>query len=157
MKINYTPELCSHCNQTKTYLLGLDRGSLDIVRAIAKRIEVKGINIVHPRKEAVLTNTQWCNVARPRFHGLIAAVKGQRGNFLLTRKGAKFLRNERVPRFAIVSKAEGHQIGYFEPEKYTVTASELLDGEYWEGINYDIVEGEVFHRLPEKTPALSLF
>ena len=149
-KIEYKPEICEHCGQTETYILGLDHGTVDIVRAIAKKIGEKGINIVHPRKENVLTNTQWCNIARPRFHGLIAAVKGKRGNFLLTKKGAAFLRGETVPRYAIVSKVEGHQIGYFEQENNKVTISDLLaKGEYWEGIGYDIVDGEVFHRVED--------
>src|SRR4030042_647169 len=149
-KIEYKPEECEHCGQTTTYLLGLDHGTADIVRAIAIKIGEKGINIVHPRKEmegTTLSSNQVGNLSRARFHGLIASVKGEKGNYLLTRKGAAFLRGESVPRYAIISKSEGHQIGYFtNGEKFMVTIKDLLnEGEYWEGINYDIVEGEVFH------------
>lgn len=159
-KIKYEPEICDHCGQTKTYLLGLDHGTADIVVAIAKKIGQKGINIVHPRKEMeglVLSSNQVGNLSRARFHGLIAHVKNKKGNYLLTRKGASFLRGETIPRFAIVSKAEGHQVGYFKEDILTTTIRELLQGEYWEGINYDIVEGEVFHRLPGKEKETPLF
>lgn len=149
-KFNYKPEVCECCGQTKTYIYSLDHGIADIVRAIARKIGEKGINIVHPRKENVLTSTQWCNLARARSHGLVAAVKGKKGNFLLTRKGAKFLKGEPVPKFAIISKAEGRQIGYFEQEKNMVTIHDLLEkGEYWEGIGFDITDGEVFQRNDE--------
>jgi hypothetical protein len=149
-KITYTPEKCGSCEQTTTYILALDRGTVKILKGIARAIGEKGINCVHIAKEVLargfVTVNERSNIARPRAHGLIARVKGEnmKGNYLLTKKGAAFLRGERVPRFAIMSKTKGHQVGYLEPEKHTVSIRDFdAKGEYWEGIGYDIVEGRV--------------
>lgn len=150
--MEYKPEKCEHCGQSKTYILALDKGSAEIVYAIARAIGEKRINAIHPRKEIegrYLTSNQVGNLSRPRFHGLIAKIKGNPGNYCLTKKGAAFLRNEPVQRFAIISKAEGKQIGYYvdheNEEKYVVRAKELLRGDeqYWEAVNYEILEGDI--------------
>lgn len=160
--IGFVPEVCECCKQTKTYIYGLDRGTAQILMAIARHIQSKGINYVHPRKENVLTAVQWSNLSRLKRHGLVVGVKGEIGNILLTKKGASFLRGASVPRFAIISKVTGHQIGYYEPEKYMVTIDEVLNGEQWEGINYTIEEGRVILDIPikikdESTNAATLF
>lgn len=148
-KLGYIPDICPACKQSCTYVIGLDRGSVDIVKAIARFIGQKGINAVHPRKEMEgthLTSNQVGNLSRPRMHGLIAHLKGERGNYLLTKKGAMFLKGEPIPRYAIISKAEGHQVGYFNPETLTCRISDFnADGDYWQGISYDIEEGRVIH------------
>lgn len=159
-KIKYKPDECEHCGQTTTYLLGLDHGTAEIVKAIAIAIGKKGINIVHPRKElegVSLSSNDVGNLSRARFHGLIVAVPGKKGNYLLSRKGAAFLRNEMVPRYAIVSKSEGHQIGYFKPEEYQTRLTQLIaESDRWEGINYDIVAGEVFQRNTPKVETVKM-
>ena len=156
----YEPEKCPCCKQSITYLMPIDRGTVDIVKAISVAIGRKRQNVIHPRKEmevdhkgfnyqymvteGKLTSNQVGNLSRARFHGLIAKVRGESGNYCLTRKGAAFLRGEEIPRYAIISKAEGHQIGYWKPEIYTVKVKEFRpDEEYWEGIGYDIVDGRV--------------
>lgn len=164
----YQPEVCERCKQTTTYLLPVDRGTVDIVKAIATAIGKKGINVIHPRKEmeissranpdykqmvqeGILTSNQINNLSRPRFHGLIAKVKNEPGNYCLTEKGGQFLRGREIPRFAIVSKAEGRQIGYYEELEYRVQLKDFApDEEYWEGINFDIVEGRIVKDLPVK-------
>ena len=137
---------CEACGQGITYLLPLDRGSAEIMIAIGRAIRTKGINIIHPRKEIegkLLSSNQVGNLSRPRFHGLIAKVKSAGpGNYCLTEKGGRFLRGEPVQKYAIVSKAEHHNIGYYEDE--TVTISKLLGSTtYWEGIDYEIKEGRI--------------
>lgn len=149
----YKPEICERCLQSKTYLLALDRGTAEIVAAIATGIEAKGINFIHPRKEIEstggLTSNQVGNLSRAHRHGLIAKIKGEPGNWCLTSKGAKFLRGMAVPKYAIVSKVTGHQIGYFETENLLVTVNDLLNsGLRWEGINFDIEEGRIIKDVP---------
>ncbi len=172
----YQPETCPHCNQTTTYLLPIDCGTVDILRAVARAIRVKGINIIHPRKEmevdekkyqcydhmianGKMTSNMVGNLSRPRFHGLIAHVKGEPGNYCLTSKGARFLKGDIVARFAIISKKDGHQIGYYMPEEYFVKIDDFKrsEDEYWEGIDFDIVDGRIVKDLekksePEKVP-----
>lgn len=152
VKISYEPELCGCCGQTKTYALSVDKGTVEIVRAIAKFIEKKGVNIVHPRKELEgngLSSNQVGNLSRPRLHGLIAKVKGEAGNYLLTQKGSFFLNGEAIPRVAIIQKGiadnEGgaRNIGYYKEVELTCKAKDFYNGEYWEGINYTIREGRV--------------
>jgi hypothetical protein len=134
---------------TTTYMLGVDKGSAKIVRQIGLFIKQKGINVVHPRNEMegkYLTSNEVSNLSRPRSHGLIAKVKGNRGNYCLTTKGLDFLRGNRIPKYAIISKAEGHQIGYFEPEVHTVSINDFKKSdENWEAINYTIEQGRVVH------------
>lgn len=102
-------------------------------------------------KEGMLTSNQVGNLSRPRFHGLIAHVKDNPGNYCLTHKGAQFLKGQEIPRFAIISKSENHQIGYYMADEYTVTVRDFAkDEEYWEGINFDIVEGRIVKDLPVK-------
>ncbi len=159
LKEPYKAERCKCCGQTLTYLLPIDRGTVDILRAISVAIYRKGINVIHPRKEmeispgmaydlmikeGMLTSNQVGNLSRPRFHGLIARVKGNPGNYCLTPKGAKFLKGEYIPKFAIISKAENRQIGYYDPEEYSVIISDYVSTDkYWEGINFDIIEGKI--------------
>lgn len=142
-KTDWKPDLCDACRQTTTYLLGIDRGSVEIVKAIAAAVRASGVNSVHPRKDGILTTTQWCNLARPRFHGLIAKVHGETGRYLLTTKGAQFLRGEPIPRYAIVSKSKGHQIVYFKEDEILITIRDVLQVPYWEGADFKIVEGVV--------------
>jgi hypothetical protein len=156
-KKEYTSEKCVNCGQTKTYLLKIDRGTIDIVKAIASAVRAKGINVVHPRKEMegnYLSSNQVGNLSRPRFHGLIAKIRGNAGNYCLTTKGAQFLRGESIPRYAIVSKAEGHQIGYWDSGADAMcTIQEFNGGKYWDGINYEIVAGRIVEDMPRKEEA----
>jgi len=159
-KLEYVPEKCACCNQSTTYVLAIDRGTVHILKQIARFIGKKGINAVHPRKEmegTMLSSNDVGNLSRVRFHGLIARVKDNPGNYLLTKKGAAFLRGGLIPRFAIISKAEGHQIGYLKPEDYSCTVHDFTsDTEYWEGINYDISEGRIVRELPMQVRQLEL-
>lgn len=150
--VSYQPEVCQACNQSCTYLLGLDEGTTDIVKAIARFIGQKGINAVHPRKEmegTLLTSNQVGNLSRTRFHGLIAAIEGEKGNYLLTRKGVNFLKGARIPRYAIISKVEKRQVGYFEEESLTCVISDFQgsDEPYWMGCNFEIVEGRIITQV----------
>lgn len=127
--MRYKAERCTCCGQTKTYLLGLDKGSAQIVIAILNIVSEKGVNEVHPANEIDMTGKRkWMltNLSKPRFHGLIAFIDDKPGHYCLTRKAGDFLRRARVPRYAIISKVTGHQEGYLEGEKDTVTITDLL-------------------------------
>jgi len=66
--IEYKPEKCECCGQTTTYIIGIDGGTVDIVKNIALFIGRKGINCVHPRKEMEghgLSSNQVGNLSRP--------------------------------------------------------------------------------------------
>jgi len=159
----YNPERCSCCGQTETYLLPIDKGTVDILRAISRAIMFKGINAIHPRKEMEvsycasyakmilsghLTSNMVGNLSRPRFHGLIASIRDEAGNYCLTTKGAKFLNGTLIPRYAIVSKVTGHQIGYWKPEKYQVSIKDFYANDIcWEAINFEIREGQIIRKI----------
>jgi hypothetical protein len=158
-KLGYMPDICPCCKQSCTYVIPIDRGTAEIMKAIARFIQIKGINVVHPRKELEghgLSSNQVGNLSRPRMHGLIARFKKDgkpiAGNYVLTSKGAAFLKNEAVPRYAIISKALKHQVGYFEPEKLTCRISDFNEpGEpYWEGVDFEIEAGNIIMRNQPK-------
>ena len=164
----YKPEKCEHCGQSLTYLLAVDRGTVDIMKAISVAIKRKGINVIHPRKEieisgrevsyqemvteGLLTSNQIGNLSRPGFHGLIAKVKGHPGNYSLTGKGMAFLHGASISKFAIISKSSKRQIGYWEPIKFQCTLKDFRpDQEYWEIPDWEIKEGRVIKELPIPT------
>lgn len=161
-KPEYKPEICECCGQSKTYAIAIDRGTCDIMKAIAKYIGQKGINCVHPRKEmegTYLTSNQVGNLSRPRMHGLIARVKGNPGNYLLTPKGAKFLKGVEIPKTAIVLKgteqSDYRNVGYFNEDTDRCTIHDFADAdEYWSGINYSVEEGRVVYDELEQKPLL---
>lgn len=155
----YKPEVCVCCGQTTTYLIAIDHGTVHIVKQIARFIQQKGINCVHPRKEmegAWLTSNEVGNLSRARLHGLIAKVKDNPGNYLLTKKGARFLKGDKIPRVAIIRKGteatDRHNDGYFNPEEDTCVVGDFTasQGDYWEGINYTIEEGRIVRDVPEQ-------
>lgn len=152
----YEKEKCHCCSQSITYCLPVDRGSVDTLKAISVAIRKKGKNKIHPRNEmevqkgqltyqemvseGVITSNHVGNLSRPRFHGLIARIKGEKGSYCLTRKGAAFLRGSEIPKYAIISKVEKHNIGYYLEDSERITINNFApDGqEYWEGIKYDV-------------------
>ena len=150
-KLNYNEEVCTLCGQSITYLLPIDRGTVDILVAVVKCIEKKGMNCVHLTKEVLAqgffkTPHQSGNITRPRAHGLVAPVKGDhlKGNFCVTDKGLDFLRGEKIPKYAILSKKDKRTLGYFEPETLTVQIDQFRKGDdYWEGVGFEIRAGKV--------------
>ena len=157
-KGEFQSEICEACGQSKNYLMAIDRGSVDILKAISVAIRKKGINVIHPRKEMEamgmdrqsmlthghLTSTMIGNLSRLRYHGLIAKTGPRRGNYCLTRKAAEFFKGESFPKYAIIDKATKHQVGYWKPEEYQITIRDFKsDDEYWEGVNFDIVDGRI--------------
>lgn len=96
----------------------------------------------------LLNPSQFNNTSCLRMHGLLAKVKNEAGNYLLTSKGSKFLNGEEVPRLAIIRKStkqtDKHNIGYYLEDEVRCTAKSLLkEDDYWEGINFRIEEGRI--------------
>lgn len=146
MSKEYKPEVCDHCGQSTTYLLPIDLGTAEIMKVIGRFVGKKGINAVHPRKEmegTLLTSNQVGNLSRPRMHGLIAKIEGNPGNYCITRKGGAFLRGVPVHKFVIRSKTEERTIGYWGDDMCTINDFKSFSGEYWEGIGYQILEGQI--------------
>jgi len=154
----YEPERCECCGQTTTYILQVTLGVVQVIRAISSAIHRKGINHIHPRKEmetsekmpgdvrmaeGKLTSNEVGNLSKARFHGLIARVKDNPGNYCLTDKGVDFLNGEDVPKFAIISKEHKRQVGYYKEEEFTCNIKELIGTDYWVGIGFEIREGKV--------------
>ncbi len=151
-KIDYKADRCECCGQTTTYIVAIDKGAVNIMKKIAKAVEKKGINCLHLAKERVLNHSELCNIIRPRFHGLVAHVEGEKmkGNFCLTNKGIEFLNGAEIPRYAVVSKAESRQVGYFDPEnlKTSISTYNKPGEEYWESCGFEIESGQVVPARP---------
>ena len=165
---------CGCCGQAETYALPVDWGTAIIVKAVARAIRIKGINVIHPTKEMEVPTKDWTyqravnegkltskqigNFSRAKAHGLIARYKDEPGNWLLTSKGAAFLRGQAIPRLRVrtkhgVTQKLAPEDRYWMPEKYQVTIHEVLSrgSKYprWEGIDFDIVEGRIVVDLQE--------
>jgi hypothetical protein len=163
--MKYIPEVCSHCGQSMTYLITIDQGAIDTLIAMSVAVSKKGINVIHPRKEmeiekinnyremiksGKITSNMTGNLPKARFHGLIAKIKGEAGNYCITKKGLHFLRGGIIPKHAIVSKVYKSNIGYYKPEEENVSVTEFLEEKsyYWEGINFDIIDGRIINGVP---------
>lgn len=159
MKEELKEKVCHACNQTKNYFIGLDRGTVIILKALSKRIELKGVNAVHLNKEmevpkkmwryewavtdGVLTSRQIGNITRARVHGLVAKVKESSGSWCITDKGFDFLRGMPIDKYKEIDKATKRSETYM-PGKFLVTAQSLMKKEdFWESINYHIKNGHV--------------
>ena len=161
----FQPKVCPCCQQTEEYLMTIDAGTCDIVRAISAAIRKKGENCIHPRKEmemgksqlnynqmireGYLTSTMVGNLSKARSQGLIAQIEGKSGYYCLTHKGAEFLKGASIPKYAIMSKITGHNIGYWHENEDRVKMKDLIkDGNYWE-IDFNIMGGRVMIGMPQ--------
>ena len=161
----FNPKICQCCSQTEEYLMTIDAGTCDIVRAISAAIRRKGENCIHPRKEmemsknqldyshmireGYLTSTMVGNLSKARSQGLIAQVEGKPGCYCLTHKGAEFLKGASIPKYAIMSKVTGHNIGYWHENDQRVKMKDLIkSGDYWE-IDFNIFGGKIMIGLPQ--------
>lgn len=145
---------CHACGQTIDYVLDMDRGSCSILKELAKFIRAKGINAVHPNKEMVkipnpiLSARQLDNIVRLKFHGLVAHLDGERGNYALTRKGLAFLNGEPIPKsVTIKKKAEGERAHVVLRSDKLVTIADIDKewGPWWSSNGYEIHEGRVIY------------
>ena len=151
---NWKPTTCDGCGQTTTYLQPLDRGTSDIVKSMANAVWREGKNdieiskrmVVNPSAghetaesyaamiaQGLMTPSMRNNISKARAHGLLAKVRESSGHWLLTTKGADFLCGKRIPKYAVMSKAEKKQIGYLDdgtPGCETTVGE--LKGAYWD-------------------------
>jgi hypothetical protein len=148
---------CPTCGQSISYELGVDKGSCDILKKIAKVIGAKGINAVHPNKEmakaGMLTARQLDNIVRLKFHGLVAHIDGEPGNYCLTNKAFEFLGGEPIPKTVVVMKRtkgkRAHVIAHSD-EEITIDSLDIEWGPYWSSNGYQIKQGRVIMEPPVK-------
>jgi hypothetical protein len=147
----FEPEVCAGCGQTTEYPIALDKGSALLVAALARAIRRKGENRIHLVREMVADRRGYARIedmvrdgkitlrmegnrSRPRYHGLIAFADKGGGEYLLTPKGARFLRGESVPRVAVIDKAAKRKKHYLNEEADRITFAELAraDAPFWD-------------------------
>lgn len=113
-------------------------------------IDRKGINAVHLTKELggrrLLSSYQIGNISHLRFHGLVAKIKNEPGNYCITNKGFDFLKGETINKTAIIKKgtkgASPHNIGYGD-EKCKISDFDKKWINFWESSCYIIKQGRV--------------
>lgn len=88
---------CSHCgHRLNPRIEVMNRGLLSLLLQLIEAVKIKGENDIHLRNEMpALTKTQYNNFQKLRYHGLACRSKKRNGAWLVTRLGAKFLRNEK--------------------------------------------------------------
>jgi hypothetical protein len=159
-KLGYMPDICPCCKQSCTYIVAIDRGAVELMRAIARYVQMEGVNKVHIRDDLEkklkwITSVHTGNLSKPRMHGLIARYKenGERkaGYYLLTKKGSDFLKGASIPRYAIASKVESHQVGYFAENdlKCTINDFNEIDEPRWVWSNVNINDNGTVETVPQ--------
>lgn len=98
-------EVCTHCgSKLRKYKSKLTLGLVDTLKIVAKEVIKRDVNDVHI-KDLNLTNSQFGNFNKLRYHALIAKVKiggeHMQGRWLVTRRGWAFLKGEAVPEYVI--------------------------------------------------------
>lgn len=161
MKKRFIADVCPHCQQTKNYLLSLDRGTALIMVALGHAVRRLGRNRVHLQREMECARGQFPNVQkmvqngyldsvmvrnvpRARYHGLVAFAdrEGGTGEYLLTRKGSEFLQGAEVPRCAIIDKTTHHNAGYWDELGDRTTLLQLLrESQNWIVPSLEIPKG----------------
>lgn len=131
---------CEACGaRCKKYWHGLSQGLVRTLIKIYKGISDKKENSINPYHELQLTTVEHMNMTKLRFHGMIAKVKEegevQRGYWLITQKGAGFLKGARVP--TRVQTFRNHVVGHSEDD---INITEVMrDAVYWEqNFDYDV-------------------
>jgi hypothetical protein len=71
----------------------VNKGQIATLAKFRERIINKGVNSIHLQKEIALEKSEYTNFQKLRYNGLVAHAKGN-GCWLLTKRGARFLRNE---------------------------------------------------------------
>lgn len=163
----YKPVKCECCRQTTTYASKLNKGLVDALINIAVAIQIKGKNDIIPgdlavstkdpmwstpsirRQHGMITHSQYNNLSHLRCHGLVALLDVK--NYCLTKKGAAFLRGEEVEAVAVIEKATHSNIGYIadaEGVTFKTTIRQIFRNKegYWDGWDYEIVNGELIHK-----------
>lgn len=132
----------------------MSRGLRDTLRAVARFVEKKGINVAHMQKELVaegyITPNQAANLWTHGIRlGIVAHVEGEPANYLITKRGFDFLNGEAIPKYAYSSKRTKEQ-----GTRTTSTSEEMCvatdfnkKGEYWEVPNFEIQQGRVIPNL----------
>jgi len=139
-------KICPTCGQTTKTKSSLNKAMAHEMIIIGKFIKQKGINVFHPTKELVdgglMNFNQRTNMVHISNNGLVAPLKGEPGNWVLTRKGMNFLKGEKIPKVAIVDKSTKITIDH---EGETDIHQLLKGGGYWEQPGFDIVDGKVIN------------
>lgn len=124
---------CPHCGASmKMYWHRLNAGLVHALVKVYTRVVEKNENKVS-KKEIKLTHSEYGNFQKLRFHALIAKYKenGQwvRGTWLLTHRGAQFLRGEiQIPRKVQTfrNKITAHD------EEYVTVTDVIKEQPYWD-------------------------
>lgn len=171
----FEPSVCGGCTQTTDYDLAMDRGTALIVLAVYNAVRKKGKNRIHVVNEMLCDPADYAsyremvedgrmtlrmigNVPRARYHGLLAFSDKHSGEYLITPKGAKFLRNEKIPRVAIIDKVTHTKKAYLNEERDTITFTQAMKREtpFWNIRNFEIEADGTFRTVEDAPTTIAL-
>ena len=124
----------------------ITRGHLTLLTKLHKAIKKHKRNSIHLQKDMELTKNEYANFQKLRYNGLVAHAV-ETGCWLLTRRGAKFLKQEiDLPKGVLIFR---NRIQKYHTERVTIET--ILKGKepYWltkEDFDYesiDIVDFEI--------------
>jgi predicted transcriptional regulator len=148
-KPDFEERICDTCHQRITYVTTLSKAHAMIMVAFARAVAKKGVNIVHPHKELVvdgeITSSMRNNITPLRNHELLKPDDTEPGNWNITEKGRNFLQGASVPRWAVVNEITSNRECYLleegNPNCWTTIGELLQRPDFWEGFNFEFVEG----------------
>lgn len=120
--------VCPHCGQSmREYKVGITKMMAHTLVKFRMAVLELGRNEIHLLKDMKgksfeLTDHEWNNFTRLRFHGLAVKVKGKSGYWLLTKRGADFLNGKaEIPKDVWIRNNE-----IVERSEETVTIGDII-------------------------------
>lgn len=122
-------ELCPTCGAK---LVGrweyITKGQLNVLAKFIKAVKKQDRNSIHLQKDIELTKNEYNNFQKLRYNGLVAHAEAT-GCWLITRRGAQFLRDEiDLPRGVLIFR---NRIQKYHKKRVTVKTIYKNDDPYW--------------------------
>ena len=131
MKNNFkNPEnYCPHCNaKLKGRWENITKGQLNMLAKFREAITVKNENSIHLQSDVNFSKNEYANFQKLRYSGLVAKCEVS-AYWLLTKRGAAFLRNEIfLPKGVLVFR---NRIQKYHEDKVNLMAVLKNNEPYW--------------------------
>jgi hypothetical protein len=106
----------------------ITKGHLKLLTLLHEAIRENNRNSIHLQKDLDLTKNQYANFQKLRYNGLVAHAQ-ETGHWLMTRRGAKFLRQEiDLPKGVLIFR---NRIQKYHKTRATVQIILKGDEPYW--------------------------
>ena len=150
MQQEHPDEFCPNCGaRMKEFYHLLSPGLVNVLVKAIRFVKSTNTNKFHLH-DLGLTQSEYCNAQKLRFHGLIAHADPENlkaGQWLITSRGGQFLRSEiSVPHRV---KTYRNEVIDHDPELVHMDSFRGVTGYFESEFDFDIHEGKVIPALPK--------